>query len=510
MFLAGPSYAKDGGSRSNERVVVIGGGMGGLATALALENSGREIVIVERDPPPPELAPADAFEAWERPGVPQFHHTHIFLSRTHTLLRHRHPRFLAELEAAGILSCTIDEVLPPMLLPDYVEEDGDRDLLPLWGRRATFEYVLRRYVGRLPGVKFVHGARVESLATERDGDRLRVTGVRIRHDGIDDTLHAAIVVDASGVRTKCVEWLKALGARIRTEVSPSPCTYYCRHFRRTATGPEPPRHGTGATVDYLVFGMFFAEENTYSIAFACPETETELSEILRRPEGFDHVCSRIPVLHAWTAQSEPISRVLGGAALQNRWHHYAASGKGQVLGFFPLGDSHIQTNPIYGRGCSSAFVQAEALADVLAESGDAVAHATRYHNGVLALMKAHFGFSLAADRALLGRARLARGDGVALGERVTNGIFESVLLPAVEGDVRVAREWLKAQQMREASPFWVTVGTLLRLLYLWVLRAFQPPRAARPRLGPTRGEMHATLPPNRTSEVAGAGLYAGE
>ena len=37
-----------------ERVLVIGAGMAGLWTALALRPTGREVVLLERDPPPPE------------------------------------------------------------------------------------------------------------------------------------------------------------------------------------------------------------------------------------------------------------------------------------------------------------------------------------------------------------------------------------------------------------------------------------------------------------------------
>ena len=37
-----------------ERVAVIGAGIGGLCTALALAPTGREITLFERDPPPPE------------------------------------------------------------------------------------------------------------------------------------------------------------------------------------------------------------------------------------------------------------------------------------------------------------------------------------------------------------------------------------------------------------------------------------------------------------------------
>ena len=42
----------------------MGGSEGGRAAALALKNSGHELVIVERDPPPPDLPPDQAFDGW--------------------------------------------------------------------------------------------------------------------------------------------------------------------------------------------------------------------------------------------------------------------------------------------------------------------------------------------------------------------------------------------------------------------------------------------------------------
>ena len=52
-----------------ERIVVIGAGMAGLWTAMALAGSGREILVLDRDPPPPEGGAEAAFESWSRRGV---------------------------------------------------------------------------------------------------------------------------------------------------------------------------------------------------------------------------------------------------------------------------------------------------------------------------------------------------------------------------------------------------------------------------------------------------------
>jgi flavin-dependent dehydrogenase len=56
-----------------------------------------------------------------------------------------------------------------------------------------------------------------------------------------------------------------------------------------------------------------------------------------------------------------------------------ADGTPSVLGFHAVGDAHTCTNPLYGRGCSLAMVQAVLLADATAaHPNDAQARALAY------------------------------------------------------------------------------------------------------------------------------------
>ncbi|HKU39144.1 MAG TPA: FAD-dependent oxidoreductase [Polyangiales bacterium] len=475
-------------TQSGESVIVLGAGMAGLATALALKNSGRSVVLVERDGDATCATPEQAFDEWERPGVAQLHHTHIFLARLRTILRDQHPELLEELHQAGLARAGVEEVLPPGQVAGYTPEPGDDDLLHLWGRRATFEYVLRRHVARLPNVRFVFGARIEGLRLQTERGQLRVIGVELKRGDTLEQLDGSIVVDATGQHSKCVEQLRAAGAKIQTFLVPSMCAYYCRHYLLDAESAKQPRGGTGTNIDYLIAGLFFAERDTFSVAFTCREDDEPLKTTLRNPDGFDRVCEHIPNLARWTTRAEPLTKVLGGAGLKNRWHHFSSSGSQQVLGFFPVGDSHIQTNPIYGRGCSMAFVQAHALADALAQTEEPVQRSLRYHAEVKRLLKPHFEFCVNADRTFWARTKRARGEPLEFRDRLLLTAYDNVV-PTVDRDRTIAREWLRGQQMLKPAAVGRVLATLCLVAVQVLLRKLQ--RASRPALeaGPERAAL---------------------
>lgn len=452
-------------------------------------------MIVERDPEPPDIAPERAFETWKRPGVPQFRHAHIFLARAHTWLRDRHPEVLAKLRDAGIVPSELSDALPDTHLASYAPLPGDEDLLHLWGRRATFEYVLRRHVGALPHVRFIHSAHVEGLITESGPRSVRVSGVRLRAgDAPTEELRAELVVDCSGKRSKAPEWLTAEGVRIATEQHPSNFVYACRHYKLNDPAHPPSRRDGGGNLDFLGYATFHAEHGHYALTFGCPTYEEELAERISRVDGFETLCGEFPVLRTWTGQSTPTTKVLGAGAFENRWSHYGARGGRELLDFFAVGDSHVETNPMYGRGVSAAFLQAQALADVLSELTDPRARARRYERRSRALLRPAFELSVQTDRIYHARAQLRRGGPLPLAARALNYLYERAFLPANASSVLVAREFIKAQQMREESPLGLRLRMSLELARALV-RSVLGKESARPALpkGPGRAELLGKL-----------------
>jgi 2-polyprenyl-6-methoxyphenol hydroxylase-like FAD-dependent oxidoreductase len=451
-----------GDVKDAETILVLGGGMAGLSLALAMQGSGKQLVIVERDGEPPAIEPHEAFESWKRTGVAQFRHPHVFVGRLHGLLRTRYPELFAELEAAGCRGSPLSEHLPPMLRDDYIAHPDDVHVAPLYGRRPTFEYVVRRYVGRLPHVRFVHDATATGLVHEPTPGGVRIVGLEIKRGDAREVLRGDVVVDAAGRNSPVVEWLEQLGVSIKTRNQPSRLAYFCRHYRLRDGETEPEHRELSADLDYLKYAIFYAEMGHFAIAFGCGEDEPDVVELLRRPDGFDSMCRQIPGLARWVEKAEPVTKVLGAAKIVNRWTRVAHASRAQ--GLFLLGDSAFEANPIYGRGCAAAFVQSHVLADALRGASDFSTRAAKFQAGLQAEIYPHHRASGWADNLFRSNIERARGERASPVRWLISAIYEHIVVPAVLVDLFLAREILNAMGMDKAAGPVRTARFLLRIL----------------------------------------------
>src|SRR4051812_46517460 len=110
-------------------VTVVGGGVSGLGTALALARRGHEVEVVERDHTPMPTSADEAF-SWDRRGAPQVRHSHAFLGRLRGLLHDGYPDIYADLLAEGATEIRFGDDLPPEIT-NYVREPGDDELVML-------------------------------------------------------------------------------------------------------------------------------------------------------------------------------------------------------------------------------------------------------------------------------------------------------------------------------------------------------------------------------------------
>ena len=453
-----------------ERVLVIGAGMAGLWSAMALAGPDREVTVLDRDPAPPEGGPDTAFESWQRRGVGHLRHSHAFLARLRTIVRDRHPVLLEALQAAGVRELGFEGGLTAAHKKTYVPAPIDRDLAILTSRRTTLELVMRRYAEGLSGVTMRPQTFVKSLKIAA-GTPPKVTGV-ILEDGTE--LDAEIVVDAQGRTSQAPEWLAEAGVTLPETSEPCGVVYFTRHYRLLPGQEEPPR-GAGSTtgdLGFLKFGVFPGDNGCFSITLCAPEVEEEMRKAIVDPDTFDGLCRELPGLVPWIdpARAEPVSRVFGMGQLESRWRELTPGGQAAVLGFFLVGDCVVRTNPLYGRGCSFAAVSAYLLQDALDSGPDAAMRLGRYRAGLERELRPYYDVMRKADQSAIRRARAALlpPKPSSLRGKVMRSFLEDGVAIAIREDVELLRAFLLGFHMLEHPQAWLKrPKNLAKILKVW-------------------------------------------
>ncbi|OXE37303.1 MAG: FAD-dependent oxidoreductase [Phenylobacterium zucineum] len=472
-----------------EKVVVIGAGIAGLCAALALAPTGRQVTLLERDPPPPTEDPNQVFADWSRRGVGHLRHSHAFLARLRLIIRDEHPKLLADLLAAGCRELGLEGMLSDIHRRTYKPEPIDSDFVILTSRRTTLELVIRNYAASLPGVVIRSACFVRDILTN-PGTPISVRGVRLESG---EELTCDLLVDAGGRTSNVVEQLLALGAPITETAENAGILYFTRHYRLKPGMTEPPRGKTPATGDlgFLKFGVFPGDEGCFSITLCVPEIEVEMRKAIVRPDTFDAICRQMPGLVPWIEpdRSEPVSKVFGMGDLQSRWRTLLHNGMPAALNVFPVGDSLVRTNPLYGRGCSFAAAGAYVLRDALRASPDPVRRLIAYESGVVRDLQPYFKSMLEQDRNAIRRARQALTPGHVpdLRSKVLKSFMEDGVGVAIRSDPDLLRAAMRGFHMLEHPSDWLKrPKNIAKILKYWARGKVANAEAYPPKPGPDR------------------------
>lgn len=381
------------------RIVVCGGGVIGLSTAMLLARDGHQVTVLETDPSPVPEAPAQAWQRWERRGVPQFRQPHLLLAGARQVIEADLPGLTDRLLEAGCIWVDPLSSLPPQLTDTSPRPDDDRFRF-ITGRRPVLEAVVARaadeHPDEHPGVTVRRGVGVRGLLAEP------ATAQRAPHvDGVTldggEELRADLVVDAMGRRTKLGNWLEALdGPAPYLESEDSGFVYYSRYF----TGPDlpvvkgPPVAALGSISVLTLPG----DNSTWSVTVWAPSADTALRG-LRDAERFTNVLRSCPLQAHWLA-GEPITDVVVMAGVLDRYRRFVVDGRPVVTGVVAVGDAWACTNPSAGRGLSVGLLHAQRLRDVVREGlGDPEALVRRFDASTQRDVAPFYWNQIAADRA---------------------------------------------------------------------------------------------------------------
>jgi hypothetical protein len=361
-----------------------------LAAAVLLDFVD-EVVIVERDALPAAPVP--------RKGLPQARHVHLLWSGGVRAIEAIVPGTTHRLLTAGARRIDL-----PTDMVAYSPQGWFRRWAPshhlIACSRDLLDWVVREKVTAEPRITVLEGAELlglDAAAAQQPRPRQprpqqprpqrhsagrllagrhpagpRITGARLRTaDGVERTLEADFVVDASGRGSRAREWLRGLGiGPARERKVDSGLVYASRIFRDpTGTGRFPivavqaqPTTGTpGRTGSLLPI-----EDGRWLVTLA----GTRGAHPTDDPAGFIPFARtlRHPVLAELIDGAEPLTDVTLTRSTANRRRYFERI-TDWPDGFVVVGDAVATYNPVYGHGMSVAAQGILAMRDRLRAHG---------------------------------------------------------------------------------------------------------------------------------------------
>jgi len=344
------------------RILVLGGGVVGLSTAMVLARQGHSVTVFEHDSASLPGSPEEAWSAWERRGVTQFRLPHYLHPPVRHLLDSDLPDVKEALLRDGCVTFDVLETMPQSIT-DRTPREGDDRFITITGRRPAIEYAVASVAEQLLPVH--RGASVVGLLTGPPAAQgiPHVTGVRT---GDGKVVSADLVVDAMGRHSKLPDWLEAIGTRPPIEEGEiTGFIYYTRYFR-SRTGAVPPCRSALQTY-FHSFSLLTlpSDAGTWSVTVFISSADRALKK-LRDPKHWTALVAACP-WHAHWLDGEPITDVLTMGGILDRYRRFVVDGVPVATGIVSVGDSRACTNPSLGRGIAMGLMHALGMVEVVQE-----------------------------------------------------------------------------------------------------------------------------------------------
>jgi len=341
-------------------IVVLGGGVCGLAAAMLLARDGHEVSVLERDPQRVPGSIDEAWSSWTRSGVVQFRQPHFLQARVRQVLDSELPDVRDALIAARAV--LVDPIARmPSAIADRVSRPGDERFVSVTARRVTTEYVFATMAENEPRLIVRRGVEAVGLTTRERAGIPQVRGVRTSSG---EALEADLVVDAMGRSSRLPRLLRDAGAAdLHEEAEDSGFIYYTRFFRSAhASCPEPRTPALLTPIGSFSILTLPSDSETWSVTLFISSGDRPLKR-LKSADRWAAVVAACP-LHAHWLDGVPISDVLPMGGVLDRYRRLVTKGKPVVSGVALVADAWASTNPSLARGLALGLDHAARLRDV--------------------------------------------------------------------------------------------------------------------------------------------------
>ena len=482
-----------------ENIGIVGAGICGLSSALALSKHDNSITIYERDSAPPPGSPDEAFFQWSRRGAAQFRHPHAFLGVMCNLLQERYPQLIQRLWDAGARKISFEDMLPDEIKESYVPEPDDNQMWLLMCRRATMESVLRKYVEEISSITILSKHEIVAPELELHDSTISLRGLRVRENrGLVRSVKHDVIVDAGGRNSKFPKWLGEFGATIKEESEDAEIVYYTRHYQLENDQSEPDRTGKNrgaGDLGYLKYGVFPGDNGHFAIILCLPNHEKELRNAVKVPTLFDKICEAIPGLEPWVkkGKSRATTNSFGFGKINAIWRSFVRDNRPEALNYFAVGDAAVRTNPLYGRGCSTGIVHSHLLEKAISSKRSPIERALMFDRLTEKELRPIYQASLREDRLGKKRAEASlRGGKLESSKGLKQWLKASIgdaIASSSRENIDVFRGVMKSFNLLEKPGDFLKDGKIQRIILRYMLRGRKQNSSARYQRGPSRLEM---------------------
>jgi flavin-dependent dehydrogenase len=199
------------GAVIGKQAVVVGAGMGGLTCARVLADHFERVVVLERDALPPSAA--------HRPGTPQSKQVHGLVAGGQRALGDLFSGFERDIERAGAvpLRAGLDVRIEHPVYDPFPQRDLGWTSYAM--SRPLLELTTRRHVERYANIVLRQRCWARDFVATPDGRAVTAVRFEKKVDGKSETLHADLVVDASGRGALTLALLKSIGQELPEETA---------------------------------------------------------------------------------------------------------------------------------------------------------------------------------------------------------------------------------------------------------------------------------------------------